>query len=140
MDKLKDKEKSKKVSEKGILARLLKSNGNTDAAAFAYDLFFFTLGFLFSRCHLIFGAYPLGIALLSLLPHSVLPALGGSVIGALTLGGEGLILAAIYLSAVTLRIILSTDGIFLRKQTSHACRWELSAALPRLWRVFFCAD
>lgn len=115
MDKLKDKEKSKKVSEKGILARLLKSNGNTDAAAFAYDLFFFTLGFLFSRCHLIFGAYPLGIALLSLLPHSVLPALGGSVIGALTLGGDGLILAAIYLSAVILRIILSTDGIFFEE-------------------------
>ena len=115
MDKLKDKEKSKKVSEKSFFARLLKSGGRTDSAAFAYDLFFFTIGFLFSRCHLIFGAYPLGIALLSLLPHSVLPALVGSVIGALTLGGEGLILAAVYLSAVILRIILSSDGAFFEE-------------------------
>lgn len=115
MDKLKDKEKSKKVSDTGFFARLLKSDGSTDTVGFAYDLFFFTIGFLFSRCHLIFGAYPLGIALLSLLPHSVLPALGGSVIGALTLGGDGLILAAVYLSVVILRIILSSDGVFFEE-------------------------
>ncbi len=110
MDKLKDqKTKSKYQSEK-FFARLSGDSEDIQGSAFLRDLFYFALGFLFSRCHLLFGAYPLGIALLTLLSHSVLPALGGSVLGALTLGEGGLIYSAIYITAVILRILLSPRG------------------------------
>lgn len=111
MDKLKDnKTKSKKVSEVGFFSRLM--GGST----FLFDIFFFVLGALFARCHLLFGAYPLGVALISLLPYSVIPAMLGGVLGALTLGAGGIVYAAIYGVLVILRIILSSeqegDGFF----------------------------
>lgn len=105
MDKLKDnKTKSRKVSERGFASRL-----NGEESSFLFDIFFFALGALFSRCHLLFGAYPLGVALLSLLPHSVIPAMLGAVLGALMLGADGIVYAAIYGVVVILRLILSSD-------------------------------
>ncbi len=103
MDKLKDnKTKSKKVSEGSFLSRVM--GGST----FSNDIFFFILCALFSRCHLLFGAYPLGIALISLLPHSVIPASLGGILGALTMGQGGVVYGATYFATVILRIILSS--------------------------------
>lgn len=65
------------------------------------------LGFLFGGCHLLFGAYPLGVALVAALPASVWPALAGAVTGSLTLGRGGMIYAMICVLAVFLRIIIS---------------------------------
>ena len=104
MDKLKDnKTKSKKVSDDSFFSRL------TGGGSFLSDLFFFILGALFARCHLLFGAYPLGVALISLLPHSVLAAMLGGILGALTLGSGGIVYAAIYAVVVILRVILSSS-------------------------------
>lgn len=104
MDKILDKQKSsEKAKSKGFLQKL-----SGEGATFAQDAFFFILAILFSRCHLLFGAYPLGIALLSLLPKSVIPALMGAVAGALTLGKGGIVFAAIYLVVIVLRIIMSS--------------------------------
>lgn len=104
MDKLKDnKTKSRKVSERGFFSKLMG-----DGSSFLFDIFFFTLGALFARCHLLFGAYPLGVALISLLPHSVIPATMGAVLGALMMGADGIVYAAIYGVVVVLRIILSS--------------------------------
>ena len=52
-----------------------------------------TIGLLFGRYHLIFGAYPLGIAMISAMPSLVWPSLIGVLVGSLTLGSDGLILA-----------------------------------------------
>ena len=52
-----------------------------------------TIGLLFGRYHLIFGAYPLGIAAVSALPTLVWPTLIGVLAGSLTLGTDHLILA-----------------------------------------------
>ncbi len=104
MDKILDKQtKNEKAKSQSFLQRL-----SGEGATFAQDAFFFILAILFSRCHLLFGAYPLGIALLSLLPKSVIPALMGAVAGALTLGRGGIVFAAIYLVVILLRIIISS--------------------------------
>lgn len=52
-----------------------------------------TIGLLFGRYHLIFGAYPLGIAAVCALPTLVWPTLIGVLAGSLTLGTDNLILA-----------------------------------------------
>lgn len=110
MDKLKDKNaKSKKMSEKSFFPRLLYSGADSEGTSFAYDIFFFTLGFLMSGCHLVFGAYPFGVGIVALLPHSVIPAFVGSVIGAVMLGADGLIYAAIYATTLLLRLFVSSD-------------------------------
>ncbi len=110
MDKLKDqKTKSTNQSSKKLMERLAGNSEELCGSVFLHDLLFFTLGFLFSKCHLLFGAYPIGISLVALLPHSTLPALAGSLLGALTLGKGGVIYAAIYLSVFLLRLIMSSD-------------------------------
>ena len=65
------------------------------------------IGFLFGGCHLAFGAYPLGVALLCALPSCVWPALIGTALGSLTLGTGGMIYAMICVLSVFLRIIIS---------------------------------
>lgn len=65
-----------------------------------------TVGLLFARHHLIFGAYPLGIAMISAIPSLVWPALIGVVVGSLTLGTDGLVLAVC--AAVTILVRLFT--------------------------------
>ena len=66
-----------------------------------------TLGFLFGGCHLIFGSYPLGLALVTALPFSVWLAALGVILGSLTLGKPGIIYAMICVLAVFLRVIIS---------------------------------
>ena len=65
------------------------------------------IGFLFARCHVVFGARPLAIGLLALLPTRVFTTLIGCALGALSLGGGGSIYAIIYTLLTALRIILS---------------------------------
>ncbi len=100
--------------------------------ALLYDLIIMTVALLFARCHLIFGAYPLGIALLSAIPTSVPLALLGAVIGSLTMGQNGIIYAIISAIAVLLRLVSSigakddrgerqkpfSEGILLRMSVS----------------------
>ena len=97
-----------------------------------YDLIIMTVALLFARCHLIFGAYPLGVALLSAIPSSVPLALLGAVIGSLTMGKDGIIYAVISAIAVLLRLVSSigakddsgerqkpfSEGILLRMSVS----------------------
>lgn len=70
------------------------------------------VGFLFGGCHTLFGAYPLGLALVCAMTTPVWPALFGAVLGSLTLGKGGMIYAMICTLGVFLRIIISggADG------------------------------
>lgn len=75
------------------------------------DLLSFVVAFLFARCHIIFGAHPLAIALLAVLPTRVWLAVLGAACGALTLGKSGIIYSMISVIVVFLRIIVSgTDN------------------------------
>ncbi len=71
------------------------------------DLFVFLLSFLVSRGHLVFGARPLGIAFVSVLPKGVWIAALGAVAGSLSLGKSGIIYAMISVIVVFLRVIVS---------------------------------
>jgi hypothetical protein len=69
-----------------------------------------TIGLLFGRYHLIFGAHPLGIAIVSAMPTLVWPALIGVIVGSLTLGTDGLILAVCATVAVVVRLFTCRDS------------------------------
>ena len=71
------------------------------------DVVTFLIGFLFSRCHVVFGSHPLAIAFVAVLPTRVWIAVLGAVSGALTLGKSGIIYSLISVIVVFLRIIVS---------------------------------
>lgn len=64
---------------------------------------------VFVRSPLVFGAHPLAVALLSVLPAWVLAALAGTVVGALTLGEGGIVYAMTAIIVVFLRLIISSS-------------------------------
>lgn len=111
----------------------IKNFDKMDKRELCHDLIMFSIGFLLSRCHVIFGAHPLGLAFVCCLPVSVWPSLIGVVIGAISLGADGIIFAAISAIAVFLRaaitaterekvgIKLFSDGLLLRMSVATIC-------------------
>jgi stage II sporulation protein E len=84
----------------------LEKRRESSSAVF-YDVIVLLVSFLFSRCHIVFGAYPLGVAFVAVLPHGVWLALIGAAVGSLTLGRVGIIHAIITVVVAFLRIIIS---------------------------------
>ena len=78
-----------------------------DTLSLAYDVGIFVISFLFSRFHIVFGLYPLGGALLSVIPGGVFIALIGSVAGSLSLGRSGIIYGITAVITVFLRVLIS---------------------------------
>ena len=78
-----------------------------DGTSVLADITVFMTGLIFSRCHLVFGSYPLAPAFLAVLPSRVWVALAGACIGALTLGTPGIVYAMIAVIVVFLRIVIS---------------------------------
>ena len=115
MDKLTSEQnvntKEKREEQSGFFRSLLSSvkgglrlRRGTGAAV---DIANFLIALVFARCHLIFGAHPLGFAYIAVLPSGVWLALLGAVVGSLTLGKQGIIYAMISVIVVFLRIIVS---------------------------------
>ena len=72
------------------------------------DIAVFAVGFVLSRCHVFFGARPVGLAFVALLPACVWQAAVGAIIGNLTMGIEGIIFAAATAVTVLLRAAISS--------------------------------
>lgn len=142
MDKLSEIEETKETikSKKGFFASLkeifssVESIDTAERRVLFRDLLFFAVGFLLSRCHLIFGAYPLGIAFIAALPIGVWPSLMGTVIGSLSMGINGVIFAAVTAITAFLRAAVSIgeknedgriamfgEGLVLRMSISILC-------------------
>ncbi len=68
-------------------------------------------GFLFARTPLVFGAYPLGLALLCAHRRQALPCFFGVVLGASTLGISGAVWGVLYMLALLLRLLISLPGV-----------------------------
>ena len=94
------------ASAREIISEEVERRRRSPSVLFA-DICVFAVAFLFARCHVVFGARPLAIALLSVLPSRVFIALIASVLGAVSLGISGTAYAIIYTLAVALRIIIS---------------------------------
>ena len=74
---------------------------------FLYDIITFFLSFVFSRYHLVFGIYPLGISFVAASTKRVWIALIASVFGSLSLGKAGVIHALVTAIVVFLRVVIS---------------------------------
>ncbi|MBR7117405.1 MAG: SpoIIE family protein phosphatase [Clostridia bacterium] len=126
MEKIKDSapegiktENEKKAGFPGGLLAAIKnsfSGGREGTVAPVYDATVFALSFIFARCHLIFGAYPIAIGAIAVLPSRVWFAVLGSVAGALTLGSEGIIYAMISVIVAFLRVIISATDKHTRDE------------------------
>ncbi len=64
-------------------------------------------GFLFARTPLLFGAYPLGLALLCAGRRQSLPCFLGVALGAASLGMRGIAWGVLYMAALLVRLLLS---------------------------------
>ncbi len=114
MDNFDTNDKNGSDGKKGGLFAYLRSvtesaieRRKAEASAPIFDIFAFTVAFLFARCHIAFGTYPLAIALIAVLPTRVWIAAVGGAIGSLTLGSAGVIYAMLCAIVVFLRIIVS---------------------------------
>ena len=123
MDKIKDKSSEAQRDEVGAPSYLSRLFDSTEKGPLVYNLVVFMLTLLLSRCHLVFGAHPLGIMALSLLPKCVWVGMLGSAIGYLSLGTEGIIYLLAMALTVFLRVIISggqnkealfSEGVFVR--------------------------
>ena len=107
--------KSKDNSAKSLVLKL-KSNITSaineikdDSRSLTKDLILFTVGFLLSRCQLILGARPLGIAFIAMMQAGILPTLLGGVVGSLSLGTPGIIFAVAEVVTALLRVTVSAS-------------------------------
>ena len=67
----------------------------------------FLVAVLFARTRVMFGAYPLGIALLCGSRKHTLPVFFGLCVGALTIGVPGFVFGVAYMVALLLRLLIS---------------------------------
>ncbi len=105
-----------------------------------YNLVFFALGIVLSRCHIIFGARPLGIAYVSTLPIGAFPAAIGCLLGSLTLGRGGILYALSVCFAIFLRIIISGSSkheseLFSETLILRICTSVISGFVAALYEV-----
>ena len=113
MDDLKQKVKEEKREKRGSalgsdwLKRRLAELRRGERSALIFGVGIFVLGVIFARCHTVFGARPLGIVLVALLPEGVWVGAAGAAVGSLTLGSGGIIYAIAAWITVFLRIIIS---------------------------------
>ena len=110
MEKRKGKEFEKE--EEGLFEYIAAAIAlrRTSASVLLTDILCAAVAFLFVRRPLFFGAYPLSVALISLLPGRVVPALIGTLVGTFTLGDEGVIYAMAALIIFFLRLIISSSA------------------------------
>ena len=92
--------------------------------ALLIDGIFMLVSFLFARCHTLFGARPLALALISALPTHLFSSLAGAVLGSLSLGREGVVLSLVLAISLFLRLAISggsqrplTRGLRLKEGT-----------------------
>ena len=116
MDKSGEGSKKSRGNSAKSLVKKLKINMESvineirsDSRSLAKDLTLFTVGFILSRCQLVLGARPLGIAFVAMLQSGILPALLGGVIGSLSLGTQGIIFAVAEVVTALLRVAVSTS-------------------------------
>lgn len=118
MDKLGEKKTENKIEkqESGRFFEKIKKgfsqnqNGgqSLDRRILLRDIIVFAVGFVLSRCHVFFGARPVGLAFVALLPTCVWQGAAGAIIGNLTMGIDGIVFAAATAVTMLLRAAISS--------------------------------
>ena len=86
----------------------IKAELNSGKKSLSYDLMIFSVGFILSRCQIIMGARPLGLAFVALMGGGIWPALTGVIIGSISLGIDGIIFAVGALVVALIRAAVSS--------------------------------
>ena len=114
MDDFNTNDKNEKAAESGGPATYLKGlmqsaieKRKAEGASPVFDILIFAVAFLLARRHIAFGAYPLALAFIAVLPSRVWIAAIGGAIGSLSIGDSGIIYAMLCAIVVFLRIIVS---------------------------------
>lgn len=110
MDNINETQKKKKLRRGLKLTSLFEgalSSRKDKPYAIFKDIVIFLTALVFARRHLFFGAHPLAIAMLAVMPSGVWVATVGAVIGSLTLGGAGFVYAIISAIVVFIRVVTS---------------------------------
>ena len=105
MDNLKEYVENERDINIGETER--RTDARARNSALIYTLVFFAIGILLSRCHVVFGARPLSVAYVSMLPVGTFAGALGCVLGALTLGRGGIMYALSVSVSLFLRIVIS---------------------------------
>ncbi len=111
-----------------------------NSAVLLLDILHMLLAVLFARCHVLFGAYPLGIALVAALPARVPLTTLGAVLGALSMGRAGLVYAPAAVITMLLRMAVSGTareggGLFREKRSLRACAATIGAFVCGVYEV-----
>ncbi len=114
-------------TEKEETVKMKKFTLVKEEGALIPNLAALTVALLFSRYHLIFGAHPLGIAMVATMPSMVWASLIGAAIGALTLGKDGIIYGICALLTVGIRM-LSSKGAQYRSPFGEGLLLRMCAA------------
>ncbi len=101
------------------------------------DAVIFAVAFFFAKCHIVFGSYPLGIALVATLPSHVIIAALGAAVGSLTLGAPGVIYAILVPLTVCLRVLLgsSQGGSFREPYVTRVACGAIASALGGIYEM-----
>lgn len=121
-----------------LLAGIAKRRGG-DTGRGIVSVLCCAVGFLFSGCHLLFGAYPLGISFCASLHRGVWFALAGAVLGALFMGRDGIALALVTVLSVLLRVIISSQDkrrpIFTEKLALRIASAVMSGLVLAIYEI-----
>lgn len=137
MDNKNHKEKHSHVGLGELIKREISAR-RTTRGALMMDIAVFLVAFFFSRTHIAFGAYPLGIVLVSTLNRRVLIAALGALVGALSLGSVGVIYAVLIPLTVCLRLILGgtpTGALFAESYIVRVACAAVASALGGLYEM-----
>ncbi|MBQ8688969.1 MAG: SpoIIE family protein phosphatase [Clostridia bacterium] len=125
------------------LVRMIKNEAKkrkNEKGALLFDVAIFLLSLFFARCHIAFGAYPLGAALVGVLPSRVWISLFGVLFGAFSLGRAGIIHAIIAVVIVFLRVIMSggvgeSGTLFRESYTMRVCSVAVGAFVGAIYEI-----
>lgn len=106
-EKTKEKGKAESLINK-IKRGVARRPAATDKKALISDILLFATGFILCRCHLLFGAKPVGLAFLAMIPIGIWPTLAGVLVGSLTIGLDGIAFAAAAAVIILLRAAVSS--------------------------------
>lgn len=130
--------KREEPSKKGLW-QAQKERWKTEPRTLALDLAVLGIGFVFGRGHLAFGAYPLGLAWIAVLPSHVPMAALGGFLGGLSMGKGGIILALVSAVVFMLRLVLSgSDGegkLFREPLSLRVCAAVIGGFLVGVYRM-----
>lgn len=134
------REKEQSAPRRKNLWQAQKERWKNEPITLALDLGVLLIGFIFGRGHLFFGAYPLGLAFLSVLPVHVGAAALGVFLGGLSLGKAGVIFALVSAVTFMLRLVLSgsEDGgrrLFKESLLLRACAAVIGGFLAGVYQM-----